>query len=280
MRSCVRNLRGVSIDALKVDLRALYKRLLPHGVLDVLRQVALFFCAYYAYRIVRGMIDDPQGATTAFDNARDLIGLERGLNLFVEPSVQAWAATSPLVVDTASWVYINAQTTVTVGALVFIYLVHNRSFYWVRNMFMVAMAIALVGYAVYPTAPPRFFPEWGFFDAVSEFTGVPHDNVPINALFNPYAAVPSMHVAFALMIGFPLARLSKYRATRIFWAAYPVFVLFVIVVTGNHFLADAVLGAMTAGVGALAALWLGRARPQAWKFGLVPRSGPGHAAAA
>ena len=250
------------------DRKALRARLLPHGVLDVVRQVLLFFCAYYAYRIVRGMIDDPQGATTAFDNARDLIGIERALNLFIEPSVQAWAATSPLVVDASSWVYINAQTTVTVSALVFIYLAHNRSFYWVRNMFMVAMAIALVGYVVYPTAPPRFFPEWGFFDAVSEFTGVPHDNVSVNALFNPYAAVPSMHVAFALMIGVPLARLSKHRTTRIFWATYPAFVVFVIVVTGNHFLADAVLGAMTAGMGALAALWLGKRRPQAWKFGL------------
>jgi len=253
---------------LPVDLRALYARVLPSGILDVLRQVVLFFCAYYGYRIVRGFIDGPQGATVAFDNARDLIDIERALNLFIEPSVQAWAATSPLVVDMASWTYINAQTTVTVGALVFIYLAHNRSFYWVRNMFMVAMAIALVGYVVYPTAPPRFFPEWGFFDAVSEFTGVSHDNVAINALFNPYAAVPSMHVAFAMMIGLPLARLSKHRPVRWFWAAYPAYVTFVIIVTGNHFIADAVLGALTAGVGALAALWLGRTRPDAWTFGL------------
>jgi len=264
---------------LPVDLRALYARLLPKGVLDVLRQVALFFCAYYAYRVVRGMIDDPQGATVAFDNARELIGIERALNLFVEPSVQAWAAGAPLLVDIASWVYINAQTTVTVGALIFIYLAHNRSFYWVRNMFMVAMAIALVGYVVYPTAPPRFFPEWGFFDAVSEFTGVPHDNVSVNALFNPYAAVPSMHVAFALMIGIPLSRLAKHRPVRIFWAVYPVFVVFVIVVTGNHFLADAFLGALTAGIAALAALWLGRARPQAWTSGLPSPDRTGRAAA-
>jgi len=270
-------MRGVSIAPLLVALRALRARALPNGVLDVVRQVLLFFCAYYAYRIVRGMIDDPQGATAAFAHARDLIGIERGLNLFVEPSVQAWAATSPLVLDLTSWVYINAQTTVTVGALVFIYLMHNRSFYWVRNMFMVAMGIALIGYVVFPTAPPRFFPEWGFSDAVSDFTGVAHDNVSVNALFNPYAAVPSMHVAFALMIGVPLARLSKHRAARIFWTVYPVFVVFVIVATGNHFLADAFLGACTAGLGALAARGLGRARPQDWAFG---RTRPGHAAPA
>ncbi len=98
---------------------------------------------------------------------------------------------------------------VTIGALLYLYLRHNRSFYFVRNMFMIAMAIALVGYIVFPTAPPRFMPEWGFIDSVSDFTGVhvSHASASMSALFNPYAAVPSMHVAFALMIGWPLARL-------------------------------------------------------------------------
>ena len=154
----------------------------------------------------------------------------------------------------------------TLGALVFLYLFHNKSFYFVRNMFMVAMGIALVGYTVFPTAPPRFFPEWGFLDSVSDFTGVSHDSVVANALFNPYAAVPSMHVCFALMIGVPLARLSKHRVTRIAWGLYPLLVTFVIVATGNHFLADAILGAVTAGLSAWAASWLARARPTAWAF--------------
>ena len=130
----------------------------------------------------------------AFDNARHLIHFEQTMGFFVEPSVQAWASTKPAIIDFASWVYLNCQTSVTLGALVFLYLFHNKSFYFVRNMFMVAMGIALVGYTVLPTAPPRFFPEWGFLDSVSDFTGVSHDTVVANALFNPYAAVPSMHV--------------------------------------------------------------------------------------
>src|SRR6187200_1152962 len=197
--------------------RALQERLLPSGPLDALRQVLLFFIAYYGYRLVRGAIDDPAGASVAFQNARNVIHLEQGLGLFVEPSIQAWASTKPAIIDFASWVYLNCQTSVTLGALVFLYLFHNKSFYFVRNMFMVAMGIALIGYTVYPTAPPRFLPEWGFFDAVSNFTGVGHDDVTVNAVFNPYAAVPSMHVCFALMIGWPLAKLVKHRAARIFW---------------------------------------------------------------
>ena len=247
-------------------VRSLQARLLPHGVGDVLRQVLLFVVAYNGYRLVRGWVDDPQGAAVAFQHARDLIHIEQALNVFVEPSVQAWAGTKPVVIDLASWIYINAQTSVTVGALAYLYLFHNRSFYFVRNMFLVAMGLALVGYTLFPTAPPRFMPEWGFYDAVSDFTGVRHDSVTADALFNPYAAVPSMHVCFALMIGVPLARLSRHRVTRVAWGLYPLLVTFVIVATANHFLADAFLGAVTAGIAAYAAAWLARARPSVWRF--------------
>jgi hypothetical protein len=243
---------------------------LPHGPLDAMRQVALFWCAYQGYSIVRGFADDPGAASTAFDNGRAIIALERTLHVFVEPSIQAWASGSSVIIDAASWIYLNAQTSVTLGALFFIYMWRNESFYFVRNMMMVAMGLALVGYILYPTAPPRFFPEWGFFDSVSAFAGVRSDSTVADALFNPYAAVPSMHVAFALMIGWSLARLVRNRVGRAFWRAYPLLVCFVIVATANHFLIDAVLGAVVAAVSALAARELGRVRPAAWQF--APRA--------
>src|SRR3954468_7093798 len=203
-------------------LRFLQARLLPRGPVDVVRQVLLFAVAYYGYRLARGAVDDPIGASAAFKNARELIGFERSLGIFVEPSVQAGAASRPAIIDFANWLYINAQVTVTVSALVYLYLRHNSSFYFVRNMFAVAMAIAIAGYVLLPTAPPRFFPEWGFVDSVSDFVGVSHDDVAVNALFNPYAAIPSMHVAFALMISVPIARLATHRITRIVWSFYPL----------------------------------------------------------
>ena len=73
----------------------------------------------------------------------------------------------PRVHVDSSWLYVNAQTTITFSALLYLYLRHNRNFYFVRNMFMIAMAIALVAYVVFPTAPPRFVPEWGFTDTVA-----------------------------------------------------------------------------------------------------------------
>ncbi|HEV7804469.1 MAG TPA: phosphatase PAP2 family protein [Solirubrobacteraceae bacterium] len=247
-------------------LSTLQARLLPRGPLDLARQVLLLVGALQLYALTRGFVNHPESAATAFSNARDLIGIERTLNIFVEPSVQAFTAGQQWLLDATSWMYINAQTSVTLGALVWLYVRRNESFYFVRNTFLVAFAVALVGYSVFPTAPPRFFPEWGFFDAVSDFTGVPQDSVTIGRLVNPYAAVPSMHVAFALMIGVPLSRLVRWRALKIFWAIYPLLVVFVIVATANHFIADAVFGALAAGLGALAAVALARLRPDAWAF--------------
>jgi hypothetical protein len=245
-------------------LQHIRARVLPHGWLDVARQVLLFAGAYMAYTLVRGLVEGR--ATAAFQHARELISIERGLHFFIEPTVQAWAQGSHFVMGVSSWLYVNAQTSMTVAALVYLYLRHNRSFYFVRNMFMFAMFIALVGYWAFPTAPPRLLPEWGFFDSVSAFTGVSHVGASSGALLNPYAAVPSMHVAFALMIGWPLAQLARWRAVRVLWSVYPFLITFVIVITANHFLADALLGALTAGISAYGAMRLARLRPQAWAF--------------
>lgn len=245
----------------------LYSRLFPQGIIDVLRQILLFGAAYYTYRFMRGFVDDGQGAATAFENARHLISIEETLGFFSERNIQKWTGSWNVASDVASLIYINAQTSVVLGAIFYLYLFHNQRYYFVRNMMMVSMAIALAGYILYPTAPPRFFfPEYGFRDTVSEFTGVSHRDVKITALFNPYAAVPSMHCCFAIIIGGSLASIAKRRVVRYLWLAYPVLMAWVVVVTGNHWILDAVLGALTAAVSFLAAKWLAKQRPAAWSF--------------
>lgn len=235
-------------------------------------QVALFAAAYWGYRLVRGQVDGK--VAESFQNARELISIERATNLFIEPAVQAWTRGQQWLIDSAAWMYVNSQATVTMGTLIFIYLLHNRSFYFVRNMMMVSMGIALVGYALFPTAPPRFMPEWGFSDSVSNFTGIPQDSVAVNALFNPFAAVPSMHVAFALMLGWSLASLVRRRVFKVAWFLYPFVVTFVVVATANHWVIDAVLGVLVAIASAWAALRMGQARPRAWTFRPAPIEAP------
>jgi membrane-associated phospholipid phosphatase len=252
--------------AMRRRLRSIEARVLPRGWADVIRQLLLFVGAYLLYQLVRAIVGG--GGYKPFGDATKIINLERTLHVFVEPSIQAWALSNHWLMDIADWTYLNAHYFVTLGALVFIYLRRNDSFYFVRNMFMIAMAIALVGYAVYPTAPPRLLPEWGFTDSIQQFTGITVEHGPGSALLNFYAAVPSMHVCFALMIGLPMARFVKRWPAKLAWRLYPLLITFVVVATGNHYLTDVFLGAMTAGASALLAdRLLARVRPDAWTFG-------------
>jgi PAP2 superfamily len=250
-------------------MAGLLPRLLPQGWRDLLRQVVLFCGAYWLYRLVRGQVDGR--AAAAFDNARELVAIERDLGLFVEPAVHAWASGTAWIGDGASWLYLNSHFGVTVLTLAYVYLFRNEHFYFIRNMFMVAMGIALLGYLVYPTAPPRFMPELGFTDSVAEFTGVAADD-SVNVLFNPFAAVPSMHVAFALMLGLPMATMTRRRWAHALWRVYPALVTFVVIATANHWWLDAFLGALTAAVAAACAQGLfARVRPEAWAWDPAPR---------
>src|SRR5688500_18760882 len=241
------------------------RSVLPNGPVDLLRQIVLFCGAYWLYRLARGLVDSR--AAQAFDNARAVIDVERDLGLFFEPALHAWASGQALVIDAASWMYLNSHFTVTTLTLAWIYLRRNERFYFVRNMFMVSMGIALVGYVALPTAPPRFMPEWGFTDSVAAFTGVKADSGSADLLFNPFAAVPSMHVAFALMLGVAMARLTRRRWAQVLWLAYPPLVSFVVVVTANHWWIDGFLGAVVALVSAVCAHGVfARARPAVWAW--------------
>ena len=248
-------------------LRRIGVYLLPKGRLDALRQVALFVGAYIVYQVVRGLVNADDAPGRASWNATKIINFERGLHIFVEPQIQQWALGFHWLMDLATWFYVNGNYAITGGALVWIYLRRNESFYCVRNMFMIAMVFALVGYSLYPTAPPRLMPQWGFTDVVQLYTGVTAEHGAPAAFLNLYAAVPSMHVCFALMTGATMVRLSSNLFTRIAWALYTPFVVFVVITTGNHYLTDCFLGMVSAGLSALlAGQILARARPHAWSF--------------
>ena len=134
-------------------------------------------------------------------------------------------------------------------------------------MFVVSMGLALVGYTLYPTAPPRMFPEHGFVDTITDFSNVNHDSSLAKIFINPFAAVPSMHCAFALMIGATGVMVCRHWWSRAFWAVWPLLIAWVVIVTANHYWVDAALGWMVAdhlGAGRPAAA---RPRPaEAWAW--------------
>ena len=139
-------------------------------------------------------------------------------------------------------------------------------------MFVVSMGLALVGYTLYPTAPPRMFPEHGYVDTIVDFSNVNHDSTLAKIFINPYAAVPSMHCAFALMIGGTGFKVCRHWIPKAFWAAWPLLIAWVVIVTANHYWFDVALGWGVALTSAFTAQWLlARARPDAWSW-RSPRS--------
>ena len=250
--------------------RAPRLRWLPKGGSDALLQLSLFVMADILYETVRGVAES--NPAVAFSNARTIVDFEQSTGLFFEQGLQAWAMGERVLIDAANFMYVNSHFVMTTGALVWLYLRHNDRFYFVRNMFMVAMGLALVGYVLMPTAPPRFFPELGFVDTIAYYVNVQHDSGLVALFFNPYAAVPSMHVAFALMVSVPALLVVRNRVAKVLWGLYPVVVTFVVLVTGNHWFMDAVAGAFVAGTSALVATHvLSRLWPAAWSWSAGPR---------
>jgi hypothetical protein len=238
---------------------------LPKGYADAFRQLGLFVCAELLYETVRGIAEG--GHATAFANGQAVIDFERSTGTFFEPSFQAFFIAQHWVLDFANFMYMNSHFVLTTGFLVWLYLRRNDSFYFVRNMFMVAMGLALILYVAVPTAPPRLFESYGFVDTINDFSSVNHDSALVKIFVNPYAAIPSMHCAFSMMIGVSGFLLCRNPAARAFWAAYPLLVAWVVVVTGNHYWVDAALGWAVAGSSALVAQrLLARARPESWSW--------------
>jgi membrane-associated phospholipid phosphatase len=243
----------------------------PRGWGDAGRQLGILVLVDVAYELVRGIADGERSQAIA--NGESVISLERGVHFLFEPGLQAFFMPAHWVIDLANQLYLNAQFSIALGFLVWLYLFRNESYYFVRNMFVVSMGLALIGYTLFPTAPPRMFPHDGFVDTIVEFSGVNHDSTLAKVFINPFAAVPSMHCAFALMIGGTGFKVCRSRVARAWWAFWPLLISWVVIVTGNHYWVDVVLGWGVAACAALiAARLLAPARPEAWAFrASVPR---------
>jgi membrane-associated phospholipid phosphatase len=238
---------------------------LPQGWGDAGRQLGILVMVDVAYELVRGIADGQRSIAIA--HGQQVIDLERSTHTLFEPSLQSFFLPAHWLIDLANQLYLNAQFSIALGFLVWLYLFRNESYYFVRNMFVVSMGFALIGYTLFPTAPPRMFPQHGFVDTIVDFSNVNHDSTLAKIFINPYAAVPSMHCAFALMIGGTGVMVCRSWLPRALWACWPPLIAWVVVVTGNHYWFDVALGWMVAAAAALvAARLLARARPEAWAW--------------
>jgi membrane-associated phospholipid phosphatase len=224
------------------------RRVLPRGYGDFARQLAIWFGFYLAYQAARGMAD--RDAARAFENGLKVIDLERRAGTLFEVSLQGFLGSSELLVQAASWTYWLSQFAVLGAALLWVYLRRTESFFPFRNTVLVANLIGLVGYVLLPTAPPRMFPDLGFVDTLAVFSDVNHSSTLIAFAANPYAAMPSLHAADAFIVGIAMALIVRRSVFKALWLAWPLWVSFTVIATGNHFWLDIAAGLVVAAIAA------------------------------
>jgi hypothetical protein len=224
------------------------RRILPRGWLDLLWQLSLWFAFLLAYQVARGIAD--HNTAKAFENALTVIDIEQKADALFELTFQRWIHSSELLTTLTSWTYWMSQFTVVGLTLLWVYLRRNDAFLRFRNTIMLANVIGLAGYALLPTAPPRMFPSFGFVDTLAAFSTVNHGSGLVELASNPYAAMPSLHAADALIVGVVLATVVRRRIFKVLWLLWPAWVWFTVMGTANHFWLDIVAGIAVAAVAA------------------------------
>jgi membrane-associated phospholipid phosphatase len=229
-------------------LAAAGRRALPRGYADLGRQLAIWFGFLLAYQVARGVADrDP---ARAFQNGLKVIDAERAASGLFELTLQRLADSSHFLTVMTTWTYWNSEFTVVGLALLWVYLRRNEAFTRFRNLILTANLLGLAGYVFLPTAPPRMFPDFGFVDTLASVGSLNHGSGLVQLAANPYAAMPSLHAADALLVGIALALLTRSPFVRAAWLLWAPWVWFSVMATGNHFWLDIAAGVLVAGAAA------------------------------
>lgn len=225
---------------------------------DAWREVALALVVTAAYFLTRGLI---RGRTAdALAHARDILDIEQALHIEPEEALQRLALLHPLLLQAANFFYLAGHLPVLIAVATWLYRAHRPAYRVFRNAFGLSALLGLTIYVVLPVAPPRFLP--GFVDTLKA-TGLGLDGSAVGLLYNPYAAMPSLHVGWALLAGLALVRYGRAWWLRLAGAALPLLMMLTVLVTGNHYLLDIAAGMGIALLSLTCSWWLATARGRA-----------------
>jgi len=206
---------------------------------QLLQELALMLGLFVFYKAVRLLARGQ--VTEALHHAGAVIRLERHLGIFTEPALQAVALHSRPALRFLNTYYVTLHFGVMIVALIVLYVRHPEGYARTRRLLLVMTSIALVMYVAYPLAPPRMFPRLGFVDT-GQLVGpgaYAHGGV-FNGVANQFAAMPSMHFGWAVLVAWAVIRYSRARA-RYLIVVHPVLTLLAIVLTANHYWLDAIV---------------------------------------
>ena len=208
---------------------------------SVRREFALGLAVYALYLFVGRLVLRRHGRARARRNAERILDLERRTGLAVEPAVQRALLRYPRLVHGLNVGYGLFNVTLTLGWLVFLFRRRDHGYHRFRRMCLLAHVGAQPVFLLVPTAPPRVLD--GFVDTLSEVSGVDLEHPLLVRFYNPVAAMPSLHVAFAVVTGAEIAARSDSVLVKSVAHAYAPLVATVVAGTANHYVLDAVAGA-------------------------------------
>ena len=206
----------------------------------ILREFAIGAACLGGYYLVRRLVWNDRGRSRAARNAARVVAAEERLGLRIEPAVQQAALRHRRLVDMLNVGYAVGNLTLSAGWLIVLHRRGSPAFIRERRAAVAAYAGALPVFLAFPTAPPRSRDE--VVDTLLD-RGIDLQHRWLVRLYNPIAAMPSHHVAFAVVTGLGMARYARNPLVRAFGVVYPAAVSLVVVATGNHYTADVIAGA-------------------------------------
>lgn len=219
-------------------------------------EIGLVALGFLLYFVVRGGVVDRDEAALA--NAQWIIDFQDSIGLFIEPDVNAWALKSDFLVRLFNFVYFWLDFPLIIGVGLFLFW-QRRAFYTLfRDALLISGGIALVMYWSLPVAPPRFMTEYGFVDTLKEFSDLAYQAQSTAAFVNPYAAVPSLHVGWSVILAIVVFWATKNWLLRLAGVTVLVLQSIAVVATANHYILDGVIGAAVCLVALWIAVWLQR----------------------
>jgi hypothetical protein len=222
---------------------------LPRGPVREALVVSFAILVYFGVRnLTAGSAD------TAFANARHLISLEDALGIGWEDAVQSVTLRSELLIDAANWIYIWGHWPVILGAAVGLYLYRRRHYYLLRDGMIASGLIGFFLFALFPVAPPRLL-DVGLVDTVTQRSDAYRALQP-PGLTNQYAAFPSLHAGWNLLVGIVLVTAVASLAVRLAAVALPIAMSLAVVATANHFVVDVAGGVVVVLAGLAIAIFL------------------------
>ena len=198
--------------------------------------------------------------THAFHNAERVIGAERWLGIFQEQTVQSWFLAWPGFLRLWNIYYGTLHFVVTIAVLITLFRRWPTAYRLWRNTLAFTTALALIGFSLFPLMPPRLLCDclyghiagstYRFVDTVDRYGGLwSFDSGTVKSISNQYAAMPSLHVAWALWCALVLVPRLHHRRAKVLAGLYPIVTLFAVIVTANHYFLDAVAGVLTLAAG-------------------------------